>query len=379
MERVLENVLVCLEKIRKKRNVFQAFVGFDGFVDTLVKPVKNMDGSGEMNFFGTIAEFGSYLSEKADKSCSIELHKITEKMGGNAAIYASVISNLGLFTRCVGAFGYPEFKDIFGIVNDHMELITISNPGFCTALEFSDGKVMLSENEGINEINYKMLIERLGLEQLYHLIYKSDMISLMNWSEVPGSTDIWRGLLTDVFEALPRSSKKKMFIDISDCSRRSTADIEEMLDLIMAFTDYCEVALSLNENEFDILCEVCGISRENGLEMSGYRLLERCPVNYLVVHLMHGAYAFFDHDCCFAQNRYVENPLISTGGGDNFNAGLSYGLMAGLDIRSAMVLANAVSGFYVTHGHSASLEEIIQYLYAWREDMSISGVNREVS
>lgn len=379
MERVLEDVLRCLEKIRNKKSFFQAFVGFDGFVDTLARPVKSIDEQKDVTYFNSIGEFGQYLSDKAGKSCSIELHKLTEKMGGNAAIYAAALSGLGLYTRCVGAFGYPKIRPVFRWDNADMELITISEPGLCTALEFADGKVMLSENEGINEINYQTLMDRLGRERLYHLIYKSDMISLMNWSEVPGSTDIWQGLLNDIFEALPRSMRKKMFIDISDCSRRSPEAIEEMLELILAFTDVCDVALSLNENEFDILCQACHISSNLGIETAGQRLRARCPVNYLVVHLMHGAYAFFDGGACFTENRYVREPLISTGGGDNFNAGLSYGLMAGLSIRSAMALANAVSGFYVTHGFSPGLEDIIRYLYTWKEDMSPADRGKEVS
>lgn len=379
MERVLENVINCLEKIVKKNNTYQAFVGFDGFVDTLVRPVKNVEEESNMVFFDSIEEFGTYLSSKAGKSCSIEMCKMTEKMGGNAAIYSSALSRLGLFTKCVGAFGYPEIKNIFDTDNEHMNLITISDPGLCTALEFNDGKIMLSQNDGINEINYQLLMDRLGHDRLYNMIYKSDIISLMNWSEVPGSTDIWKGLLSDIFETLPRSSRKKLFIDISDCSRRSCEAIKEMLELIVAFTDYCDVALSLNENEFEILCDVCDISTSSGIETAGRCLRELCPVKYLIIHLTHGAYAVFDNGSCFAKNRHVKKPLISTGGGDNFNAGLSYGLMTGVDIQEALILANAVSGFYVTYGYSAGLKDIIEYLYEWRQDIEYDAAVRCVS
>ena len=139
MEHVLDTVLMCLERVSKRENTFQAFVGFDGFVDTLVKPVKTAGENGQMTFFDTIGEFGTYLAGKAGKSCSIELSKITEKMGGNTVIYASALSGLGIYTHCVGAFGYPQVKEIFKQNNPYLDFVTISDPGICTALEFSDG------------------------------------------------------------------------------------------------------------------------------------------------------------------------------------------------------------------------------------------------
>ena len=147
-----------------------------------------------------------------------------------------------------------------------------------------------------------------------------------------------------------------------------------MLELISRFTDYCDVTLSLNENEFEIICQALEIPLDlAGIENAGKGLQNVCPVKYLVVHLLNGAYAIDDNTCCFTENRYVKEPMISTGGGDNFNAGLSYGIMIGMDIRCAMALANAASGYCVTWGHSADLNELTQYLYLWRDE------KREVS
>ncbi len=82
MEHVLDRVLMYLKDADQKESTFRAFVGFDGFVDTLVRPVKISGGKDQMIFFDTIEEFGAYLESKAGKSCSIELDKITQKMGG---------------------------------------------------------------------------------------------------------------------------------------------------------------------------------------------------------------------------------------------------------------------------------------------------------
>lgn len=350
----------------ERKEPFCVFAGFDGYIDTLVKPVHTFQADGQADFFKSISEFGTYLTGQAGKSCSLEMQKVVEKVGGNAPIYASAMSALDVHVKCVGAFGYPGIQEVFRDIGENVELFSISNPGKCTALEFHDGKVMLADNDGINEIDYELLVRRLGEEKLYQMIEAADMISLMNWSEVPGCTKIWQGILERIFPKLPETGKKKMFIDISDCTRRAPEEIQKMLDLMREFSAYCEVTLSLNKNEFELVCKVLGLkSSADEMEKSGERLREICKLERLVVHLLDGAYAFTGEKSAFAPNRYVEKPMISTGGGDNFNAGLSCGLLLGLDIRSAMLMANAVSGYYVTYGKSPSLAQVQDYLREW--------------
>lgn len=370
MKQVLEKVCLQLEKATEKKEAFSVFAGFDGFVDTLVKPIRSSGMDGELEFFDGIADFGSYLRTKAGKSCSLELHRIVEKIGGNAPIYASAISGMGAQVNCVGTFGYPVTQEIFHGIGEKVKLISISNPGKCTALEFNDGKVMLGENDGINDIDYKLLAERLGEETLYRMFASSDMISMMNWSEVPGTTKIWLGILENILPRLPKASRKRMFIDISDCSRRTAEEIREMTDLLERFSDYCDVTLSLNKNEFEIVCGAIGLeSGADEIETPGMMLCEKCGLKQLIVHLVDGAYAFTENGTFYAPNCCVKEPVISTGGGDNFNAGLSFGILLEMDIRSAMIMANAVSGFYVTYGHSPSLEEVLEYVRDWKEKL----------
>ena len=95
-----------------------------------------------------------------------------------------------------------------------------------------------------------------------------------------------------------------------------------------------------------------------------------CGIQYLVVHLLDGAYAFSGGKQYYIPNKYVEKPLISTGGGDNFNAGLVYGIMMGMDIEQALAAANATSGFYVVNGKSPTPDELKEYISQWKKEVS---------
>jgi len=363
MKRMYHQALDRLEKVKNKTGMFRVFVGFDGYVDTLVKPVRTVLENGTLDFFETISDFGIYLQGKAEKSCSVELHKMAERSGGNAAIFSNAISRLGIETKCAGAFGYPKIKEVFKKNEKNLELISVSEPGYCTALEFNDGKVMLSENAGISHMDYKLIAGRIGQEMLYRLFDEADMIALMNWSEVPNCTDIWKGLLANIFSVMPKSGRKRIFVDISDCSRRQTADIREMFDILKEFADYCAVTLSLNQNEFDRVCEALADQPFSDLEKAGMMIRGKGDLKYLVLHRVDGAMVFSEKASAFIPNHKVACPVISTGGGDNFNAGLVFGMMSGMDLCTSVYFANAVSSYYVSHGESPSLEEIAAYIY----------------
>ena len=366
MDGMLDRVLKCLNEVNKKVGTFQAFVGFDGYMDTLVRPVRTMSENGDKIFFETISDFGGYLQGKAAKSCSVELYKVAEKAGGNAAIFSRAISGMGVKTTCVGTFGYPKALKAFETGSDSLQLISVSEPGYCMALEFQDGKVMLSENGGINDMDYALVAARIGEKNLRRMFEESDVIALMNWSEVPGCTDIWRGLSERILPNVENCSQKKLFVDISDCSRRSKTDIRNMFSLLKGFAEKCKVTLSLNQNEFDRVADVLSL-REKSLTETGKGILQESGLECLVLHQMDGAMAFTQGTVVSVPNHRVANPVISTGGGDNFNAGFVFGMMSGMDLQESLYFANAVGSYYVSHGKNPTLENMKEYIGRWKK------------
>ena len=59
---------------------------------------------------------------------------------------------------------------------------------------------------------------------------------------------------------------------------------------------------------------------------------------------------------------FVENPAISTGAGDHFNAGFCLGKLLGLDDDEAATAAVGTSGYYVRHAASPSLAQLAEFL-----------------
>ncbi|MCI9149758.1 MAG: hypothetical protein HFI42_04555 [Lachnospiraceae bacterium] len=363
MKELCKHILYYLDNARDKLDTSRIFAGFDGYIDVLAKPVQRSSQQGDLLFFETISEFGAYLQTKAAKSCSVELHKIAKKAGGNAVIFSQVISGLGVNTSCTGAFGYPQMLKDFTQTNDRLQLISVSEPGYCTALEFSDGKVMLGENGDLNELDYDQIQERVGRDRLCRLLDQADVIALMNWSEVPNSTGIWQGLLDHIFPALSRQRRRSIFIDISDCSRRCMEEIREMIFLLRRFAAYGDVTLSLNQNEFDRVAEALLPPRgREDTQADGKSILQAGGFTYLILHRLDGAMAFHQSEAIFVPNHRVASPVISTGGGDNFNAGFVFGRISGMDLPAALFFANAVSSYYVAYGRNPNQADMRDYI-----------------
>ena len=60
----------------------------------------------------------------------------------------------------------------------------------------------------------------------------------------------------------------------------------------------------------------------------------------------------------------IESPVLTTGAGDNFNAGVIAGLLAGLPLEAGLRMGTMTASFYVATGRSPTLPELWQFTAA---------------
>lgn len=343
-------------------------VGFDGFVDSIVRVIRSVDDKNLYTYFQEIPDFGAYLIDKKGKSCSVELDEQVIKIGGNMPILANALGNLGVKVNCIGAMGYPEVHEVFMGISPNCVLYSVARPGFCTALEFRDGKVMLSNNKGINSMTWQGIKDLVGLDKLVDLYTNSSILGMFNWSEINCSTSIWEGIVNDILPHHKPDKRQVMYFDLSDCSKRDRLDIQHALKLIEKFNEHYSVTLSLNENETGCVFDVLNSGADySDPECMGETIYEHLQVDTLIIHPVKFSAAWDKNGKYRVDNLYIDDPKLSTGGGDNFNAGLCLAQLMGLDMTSSLILANAASGYYVKNGFSASKSELIDFLYHWQE------------
>jgi len=59
------------------------------------------------------------------------------------------------------------------------------------------------------------------------------------------------------------------------------------------------------------------------------------------------------------------NPKLTTGAGDNFNAGFCLGQVLDLSPKESLIIGTATSGFYVRNAASPTFHELIEFLSEW--------------
>ena len=335
----------------------RALIGFDGYIDELQRVIRERRNETECTYFEKISEFASRLAAAAGVSADMETVTITRKLGGNGTILANALSRLGIDTTCIGAMGYPEINSVFSEMPVNCHLYSVCDPAYTHAFEFDDGKLMFANVQPLAGLTWHRISEHMGMDILRKQFAESDLIALVNWSGIPGTKGIWAGILQDILPYLS-GEKRKFFFDIADPSKKPKEEILDILELISDFSDYGEVILGLNENEARQLAAVISPQTQTSIEEAGQKIFRFMRIQTLLIHPI---------DCCIAvsadgiyreQGTLVSHPVISTGGGDNFNAGFCYGWIQNMSLRESMQIGMRVSGWYVGHGYSPVWSEI---------------------
>lgn len=336
--------------------------GFDGFIDAIVRVIKTKNDAQQPDYFSSTAELGNYITEKSGSSFGLELAPLQEKIGGNMPITSLALQKLGVNVTCIGALGYPAINPLFKELTTQCECYSLAEPGTATALEFDDGKIILSQMKQLNELNWDFIKTTIGIDKLISIYNESDAYAILNWSEIAAATNIWHGLVKDV---LPHCSKKNnmAFFDLCDCSQRSSKDIKEMLSLLDAFSKHCKVILSLNKNESRRIYEVLFNEAYNGyLEDIGTHIQKALQLEILILHTAAFSIGFTKDNNYKADTFFIEQPILLTGAGDNFNAGFITASLLDLSLHHRLVFANAVASLYMRNGNSTQIQQVINFL-----------------
>ena len=350
-------------------------IGLDGFVDEIIHVVdKRLDAQTFVRL-DNIADFARRIDRASGLSTNIELYPTQRKIGGNGPIMCNALAqHEGNYTY-IGSLGMPAIDGVFQELAAKAELITLAASGHTDALEFDDGKILFGKTASLNDITYERLIEVVGKDRFVGLLQTADLFATVNWSLIPKMTEIWRNLIANIIPLLkPRPVRPVMFIDLADPEKRTPKEIAEALSLLKEFRSYFFVVLGFNKKEaYDVghvlqLFPADELARyEVTLEELNQALIRKLALDAIVIHPV-------DRSCCVVDGKFfhelgpfVKKPKLTTGAGDNFNAGFVLGLFLGLTPDEALLVGMATSGFYVRNARSPLRQELIAFLDDWAD------------
>ncbi|MFW5788237.1 MAG: PfkB family carbohydrate kinase [Halanaerobiales bacterium] len=371
---IIDNKFIKNIETKKDRDIAaEVMIGFDGFVDKIYKPVKRVCNT-RKEYYQKIDKFSDRLAAAAGISCDIDIDLKTIKPGGNAPLMAKALGELNVGSNLLAPTG--GYKGLFEkFIPENCNIISTGIPAESIILEFKDGKVMLGNTKNFEKQNWNSL-KKTAEEILVNDIINFDLIAMVNWSHFPHMTAIWSHLL-DICKqklSLDIADKNMLFVDISDPTFRPSVEIQEMLKLLSDFRDYFEVILGLNKNEALDL----GKKLLNG-EKNIYRIAEFIIdsgyASQVVIHPVASAILVTKNNSIRINVPPVEEPVISTGAGDNFNAGYCWARLTGFSSFRAIIIGAVTARLYVAGGRSPSLDDIYMFIKNNKEGITIKAIS----
>lgn len=348
-----------------------SLVGFDGFVDEILEVVDQRHSLDQYTPVTTIEQWGHRIVRAAGLSTNMELVRREVRMGGNGPLMANALAALGVGVTYVGSVGDGEVVPAFEAFGTRCRVFPIAPPAHTDAVEFQDGKVMLGKLEPLSAVTWERIASRVGAERFASLITGADLVAMVNWTMLPHMTEIWKAVTSRILPLSPaRSPKPWAFFDLADPEKRGAAHIVEAIEEIRAFRSHFRVILGLNRKEaYEVAAalELAGTqpSAQAPLNELAPALAQALRLDTLVIHPPNSALAVQHGRITEIEGPYTSRPKLTTGAGDNFNAGFCSGLLAGLPIEHALVVGKAVSGYYVRHGQSPSRGELLAFMGLW--------------
>ncbi len=354
---LLKQTINTFENYKKKKHFL---IGFDGFVDEIIHVVDKRKNHEEYERISNIAAFAERIASGAGLSANIELVPIQTKLGGNGPIMANAILAQGHNVSYIGAIGNDTIDPYFQEFADNCRtVVSLTEPGHTDALEFFDGKIMLGKMYNLVEVNLENLLKKLPEQDLKKLLSEIDMLAFTNWtmlSNLNGIIEKFGSIVAD----LP--DKPSVFIDLADPKKRTAHDIREVLSVISGLP--CDTVLSMNLSESTIISLVLGI-KEDEILPRAMQIREATGIHGIVIHPLNGAAIAHEKESLWIEGPYTKKPKLTTGAGDNFNAGFCNAWIGGFDPGQCLLTGVCTSGFYVRNSKSPTQHELLGFMHDW--------------
>jgi sugar/nucleoside kinase (ribokinase family) len=342
-------------------------VGVDGYVDSLYSLVSKRDSVESFTIMASMSEFGRKVMDTAGSSCNVERVLKKHIGGGFGPNIARALGTLGARVDLVGCVGHPD--EIFtGSLPKTVSYHSLSEPGATCALEFNDGKVMITDFAPVNNVTWDLIKRKIGKEKLVDLFDKADAIGQGHWALVPHFNEIWASWIAEVFPSLA-TKERIFFVDPADMTKRPAKHLVEMMGHLEAINRVSgmKVVVSLNDKEAIQIAQafpaVGEIGKFEDYYRAGERMMAQFDINALIIHHPHFATVTTKKGTWHVKEGYTSKPRFTTGAGDHFNGGALIAIASGLFTPDeAMILANACTAYFVRTGISPDAEKLCAFI-----------------
>ena len=336
-------------------------LGCDGFVDETYEIVEVRKSQAEFTPMKKLRQFGELIVSRADGGVGVELVPKRRCEGGFGINTGRVAACLGLNPLLPGLYGSPTIDPAYEEFKDICDLASLGDPALTIALEFGDGKILMSNLEAVSSLTCEDFKKHFGEEKLKEMFSGVDILGLGYWSLTANFDGPFQGFMGQYENLTP---PRRMFFDFADIKKKSSESFIKSLELIRCFNSKIPMTFSLNEHEVSELFSRVGVEapelKPAAIASALTVAREKIGFDELVVHTpdFAAASSAAEGEAFAIQDRQT-NVVRLAGAGDSFNGGYICASLGDLPLKERLVIANAVTAFFVTHGTGPNKEELL--------------------
>ncbi len=341
--------------------------GLDGYVDSLYSLVSKRESVDAFSIMKSMTELARKLDDVAGSSCNVERVLKKHIGGGFGPNIARATGSLGASVDLIGCLGAPD--ELFrASLPANVRCHSLGNPGATCALEFEDGKVMITDFGPVNGVTWPLIKERLGLDATVEMFDRANAIGQGHWALVPHMNEIWAAWLRDVLPSL--SSKQRIFfVDPADMGKRPREQVREMIGLLEKVGEFkgFKPIMSLNDKEvlqiLDCFPEIGHVVNFGDYYTIGTAMMQRFNIEAVIIHSPHFATYSTRQRTWHVKEGFTSKPRFTTAAGDHFNGAALVAISSGLFApEEALVIANANTASFVRTGISPGIDALKNFV-----------------
>ena len=331
----------------------------DGFIDEQWSLVGKRASYDDVTLIEKMTAFADRIKAVGTGGMGIELIKKRMAFGGFTANIGFAAARLGIDTTMTGIFGEGQVSPVFAQVQEVCKMITLGASSITHALEFDDGKILMTDMESVLGVRWSKIVDAVGMDELTRLLTESDIIGVGYWSLMPAFDEI----VENICDILRDDSKnRRFFFDFADISKRDEASLVRTLNLLKDNNGKIPMTLSVNEHEGSSIFKLYGENFcDAGIRMDEIteKVRSKLGLDELVVHTPHFASAANkDATPAIVPQTYVEKPVRTAGAGDTFNGGYIAGLLSAMPTDERLHTANSAVTYFLKNGIPPSKDEL---------------------
>ncbi|MGP1310279.1 MAG: hypothetical protein ACTS27_08795 [Phycisphaerales bacterium] len=357
----------------------RVIAGLDGAVDSIIRVVDRRDSRESFTPMRSMRQFAERVESQVGRSINVEFVVERVKIGGNGVLFANPFTLWGARVAYIGALladadapvakgsdaarmTHPVFDEFVARCE---RAHPIAAPALSDACEFADGKVIIGKTAAQDAVSWRGVLDAVGgVEGAVDLFAGAGLFAPMNWTMLSEMTDIWRRVTRDVLPRIDEARRPRVFIDLADPAKRSEGDLCDALGALGEMNEVAPVTLGCNFSESTRIGRAIGAALPDGDDLGARAetLRGALGLSEVCIHTRQRAGAAAEGERAVFDAAFTNEPAISTGAGDTFNAGYALGAALGLPVAQRLALAIANSGFYVRERTPPTLEQLASFL-----------------